>query len=200
MLRIHLFCLTEKFFFDSIVSYSLSKALSRGNMFRLCSLLFKKSAPASIPPWHIAIPVHSVPKARAFYGKLLGGKEGRRDGDNWQDYNWEGHQLVCHFAGANYKAKDYFNPVDVHNVPVPHYGLCLTVPKFKSLANKLIKNRTKFIIDPALRWPGTAAAQHTMFFKDPSGNNIECKAMVNPKNLFAKGGQNKTVKKRISKK
>lgn len=28
--------------------------------------------------------------------------------------------------------------------------------------------------------------QWTMFFKDPSGNNLEFKAMTNPDNLFSK--------------
>jgi extradiol dioxygenase family protein len=37
-----------------------------------------------------------------------------------------------------------------------------------------------------LRFEGQAGEQWTMFFKDPSGNNLELKAMANPNNLFAK--------------
>jgi len=33
---------------------------------------------------------------------------------------------------------------------------------------------------------GQPGEQWTMFFKDPSGNNLEFKAMTNPDNLFAK--------------
>lgn len=33
---------------------------------------------------------------------------------------------------------------------------------------------------------GQPGEQWTMFFKDPSGNNLEFKAMVHPENLFAK--------------
>lgn len=33
---------------------------------------------------------------------------------------------------------------------------------------------------------GQPGEQWTMFFKDPSGNNLEFKAMTNPSNLFAK--------------
>lgn len=33
---------------------------------------------------------------------------------------------------------------------------------------------------------GQPGEQHTMFFKDPSGNALEFKAMTKPENLFAK--------------
>ena len=33
---------------------------------------------------------------------------------------------------------------------------------------------------------GAPGEQYTMFFKDPSGNALEFKAMTNPDNLFAK--------------
>lgn len=35
-------------------------------------------------------------------------------------------------------------------------------------------------------WAGQPGEQWTMFFKDPSGNSLEFKAMSNPENLFAK--------------
>ena len=43
-----------------------------------------------------------------------------------------------------------------------------------------------FIIEPHLRFKGMPGEQWTMFFKDPSGNNLEFKAMTTPANLFAK--------------
>ena len=36
------------------------------------------------------------------------------------------------------------------------------------------------------RFEGAPGEQWTMFFKDPSGNNWEFKAMTSPENLFAK--------------
>ncbi len=39
---------------------------------------------------------------------------------------------------------------------------------------------------PHIRFEGKPGEQWTMFFKDPSGNALEFKAMTNPKNLFAK--------------
>lgn len=53
----------------------------------------------SIQPFHLAVPAHNIKIAREFYGGLLGLEEGRRDEDLWQDYNFYGHQLVCHFVG-----------------------------------------------------------------------------------------------------
>lgn len=76
--------------------------------------------------------------------------------------------------------------VDKDMVPVPHFGVCLTVPQFKTLADHLRANAVKFLVEPHLRFEGKPGEQWTMFFKDPSNNNLEFKAMSNPKNLFAK--------------
>ena len=147
-----------------------------------------KATSNSLRPFHLAIPTHSVPRCREFYGKLLGCTEGRRDGDRWQDYNFFGHQLVCHFVGDKYTAPDFHNPVDDKEVPVPHFGVCITPKQFHSLAARLKKHpkHIKFIVEPYLRFKGMPGAQYTMFFKDPSGNNLEFKAMLVEENLFAK--------------
>ena len=69
---------------------------------------------------------------------------------------------------------------------MPHFGVCLTVPQFHDLADRLRAAGVSFIIEPHLRFEGQPGEQHTMFFKDPSGNNLEFKAMTNPDNLFIK--------------
>lgn len=71
-------------------------------------------------------------------------------------------------------------------VPVPHFGVCLTVPAFHKLARKLERAKVPFIVEPHLRFPGAPGEQYTMFFKDLSGNSLEFKALTNPANLFAK--------------
>ena len=113
-------------------------------------------------------------------------KEGRRSEDKWQDYSLNGHQIVCHFVGENYRCVDYYNPVDGDEVPVPHFGLVLTEPVFLELAEKVRSNGIKFIVEPHKRFVGQPGEQWTMFFKDPSGNNLEFKVMSKPDNLFAK--------------
>jgi hypothetical protein len=70
------------------------------------------ASPAPGSPFHLAIPVRSIPEARDFYGGILGLAEGRRSGDKWQDYSLYGHQIVCHYVGESYLCNDYYNPVD----------------------------------------------------------------------------------------
>jgi extradiol dioxygenase family protein len=69
---------------------------------------------------------------------------------------------------------------------VPHFGVALTVNEFHELAKRLESQRVEFIIKPHIRFVGRPGEQWTMFFKDPSGNNLEFKAMTTPNNLFAK--------------
>jgi extradiol dioxygenase family protein len=93
---------------------------------------------------------------------------------------------VCHFASKTYRHIDYFNDVDKDSVPVPHFGVVLTVDEFRALADRVRKAGVAFIVEPHIRFEGKPGEQWTMFFKDPSGNNLEFKAMANPANLFAK--------------
>jgi extradiol dioxygenase family protein len=89
-------------------------------------------------------------------------------------------------VGNDYRCQDYYNPVDGDEVPVPHAGLALTVEQFHELVQRLQQYEVPFIIQPHLRFSGQPGEQYTMFFKDPSGNNLEFKAMTKPENLFAK--------------
>jgi len=140
---------------------------------------------ASLQPFHLAFPVNNLDEARAFYGDLLGCVEGR-SARTWQDYSFFGHQIVCHLVNSDYRGVDFFNPVDADDVPVPHFGVCLSLEQFHELADKLKTENVQFIIQPHLRFKGFPGEQWTMFFKDPSGNNLEFKAMTNPDNLFSK--------------
>ena len=144
-----------------------------------------RAQPAPGAPFHHAFPVHSIAAAKAFYGGVLGCEEGRSS-EKWQDYSLYGHQIVAHWAGDDYRCVDYFNPVDGDEVPVPHFGLQLSVPQWRALAARLEKAGVDFVIPPTLRFEGAPGEQYTMFFKDPSGNNLEFKAMTTRGNLFAK--------------
>ena len=46
-----------------------------------------------LTPFHLAIPVNNLHKAKQFYGGLLDCKSGRSS-EYWIDYNFFGHQLV----------------------------------------------------------------------------------------------------------
>lgn len=51
----------------------------------------------ALHPFHLACPVTSLARARAFYGELLGCPEGRSSED-WVDFDLYGHQIVAHLA------------------------------------------------------------------------------------------------------
>ena len=128
-----------------------------------------------LTPFHLAIPVRDLATARAFYGDLLGCREGRSSAD-WVDFDFFGHQLVCHVvAGAAGDAPAH-NPVDGHDVPIPHFGMVLEMAEWEALAATLKKAGIAFVIEPTLRFRGQAGEQATMFLKDPSGNALEFKS------------------------
>ncbi|GMH73692.1 hypothetical protein TL16_g06258, partial [Triparma laevis f. inornata] len=135
--------------------------------------------------FHYAFPVHDLSLAKEFYSTVLGCVEGRSS-SKWQDYSLHGHQIVAHYVGPDYRCQDYFNPVDGDEVPVPHTGLALTESEFHALAKRVKSAGVEFIIEPHKRFEGMPGEQWTMFFKDPSGNNLEFKCMTKMENLFAK--------------
>jgi extradiol dioxygenase family protein len=136
-----------------------------------------------LPPFHLAFPVHDLEAARAFYGGLLGCPEGR-SAAHWIDFDFFGHQIVAHYS-PEAKPRPHHNPVDGHDVPVPHFGAVLGMAQWEALAASLTAAGVDFVIEPTVRFRGQAGEQATMFFLDPSGNALELKAMAKPENLFA---------------
>jgi extradiol dioxygenase family protein len=137
----------------------------------------------TVPPFHLAFPVHDLDAARAFYGRLLGCPEGRSD-THWIDFDFYGHQIVAHLA-EGMEPRRHSNEVDGHDVPVPHFGAVLPMDEWRALADRLTAGGTKFVMEPTIRFEGEPGEQATMFFFDPSGNAIEIKAMRDPAKLFA---------------
>lgn len=138
----------------------------------------------NLSPFHLALPVHDLAKARKFYGEVLGCEEGRSS-DHWVDFDFFGHQFVIHEVGNRVVADDS-NPVDGHEVPVPHFGVVLEWAAWEALANRIASHGIEFIIEPYIRFKGLPGEQGTMFFKDPSGNALEFKAFKDLGQLFAK--------------
>lgn len=134
------------------------------------------------PRFHLAIPVDDLDAARRFYGGLLGCPQGRED-DDWVDWNLFGHQLVTHQAAGAGDATH--NPVDGHDVPVPHFGVLLDVDGFHELAGRLRRADVEFVIEPTLRFEGRPGEQWTMFLRDPAGNALEFKAFADDADVFA---------------
>lgn len=138
------------------------------------------TAPA---PFHLAVPVDDIEAAREFYGTVLGFARGRSD-TRWTDWNFGGHQVVTHQVDGH-RPTGASNPVDGHEVPVPHFGLVLDVPGFQALAARLTGAGTRFVIEPYVRFAGEPGEQWTMFLLDPAGNALEFKAFADPEQLFA---------------
>jgi len=137
-------------------------------------------------PFHLAIKVRDLSEARTFYGELLGCPEGR-SASTWVDFNLMGHQLVCHLA-PDTTPELHANPVDGHEVPVPHFGVVLDLERWQALATKLTAAGVEFVIEPHVRFRGEPGEQATMFFLDPSGNPLEFKAFKDIEGqLFATG-------------
>ncbi|MEV6423973.1 VOC family protein [Streptomyces sp. NPDC051662] len=135
-----------------------------------------------IPRFHLAMPVDDLTAARRFYGGVLGLEQGRST-DTWVDWNLHGHQVVTHLSPK--RAQRVHNPVDGHDVPVPHFGLILTIPAFQQLAERLRAAGTEFVIEPYVRFEGLPGEQWTMFLLDPAGNALEFKAFADDSQVFA---------------
>jgi uncharacterized protein len=128
------------------------------------------------------MPVDDLAAGRHFYGEVLGLEQGR-SADTWVDWNLRGHQFVTHLASG--RSQGIHNPVDGHDVPVPHFGLILTIPEFHKLADRLRAAGTQFVIEPYVRFEGQKGEQRTMFLLDPAGNALELKAFADDSQVFA---------------
>jgi len=133
-------------------------------------------------PFHLAIPVSNLEESVAYYRDTLGLREGRSS-NKWADFDFFGHQLVCHVS--NIINEQITNPVDGEEVPVPHFGVVLSIEKFEEFLLQINDKNIDFIIKPTIRFKGEIGEQRTMFFRDPSGNAIEIKAFKDMNKLFS---------------
>jgi uncharacterized protein len=131
--------------------------------------------------FHLAYHVRDLDAARAFYGGVLGCREGRST-DTWVDFDVFGHQISLHrgepFATTN------TGRVGDTLVPMPHLGLVLQADDWHALAARLRAAGTAFVVEPHLRFAGQPGEQWTMFFRDPSGNPIEVKGFTSLDGLY----------------
>lgn len=139
-------------------------------------------------PFHLAFPVRDLEEARRFYGGLLGCPEGR-SADTWIDFNLYGHQVVAHLKASSPEdagRATHHNPVDGHDVPVPHFGVVLAMDEWTALRDRLTGAGVEFVIEPYVRFAGEVGEQATMFLLDPFDNALEFKAFADLSQLFAR--------------
>jgi extradiol dioxygenase family protein len=140
---------------------------------------------SNVTPFHVAVPVFDLHEARLFYTEVLGCTEGRTS-EHWADFNLYGHQFVVHLKPKlGEHTPHHSNPVDGHDVPVPHYGVVLEWDEWQKLEKRLREHQVNFVIEPYIRFKGLPGEQATMFFMDPSGNALEFKSFKDFGQLFA---------------
>ena len=137
----------------------------------------------SVHPFHLAYCVRDLDETRAFYGGVLGCREGRST-DTWVDFDMHGHQISLHL-GEPFQTRDTGRVGD-RLVPMPHLGLVLPLPEWREMADRLEQSGIDWVIPPEARFEGEPGEQWTMFFRDPSGNPIEVKGFANMDAVFAK--------------
>ena len=138
----------------------------------------------SLQAFHIAIPVHDFDAARSFYGKVLGCME-RRSGRRWLEYDLMGHQLVAHLE-PDMSLVRLHAPIDERHLPVPHFGVVLTMLQWHELVKRIRQAGVSFALEPAIHCEGQPDEQGTFFILDPSGNALEFKAFADTSYLFGK--------------
>jgi uncharacterized protein len=134
-------------------------------------------------PFHHAFAVKDLASTRAFYGELLGCREGRST-ETWVDFDFFGNQLSAHLGSPT--PPSAVGHVDEVAVPIPHTGALLAWDEFHAIASRLENSAVPFVIRPSMRYAGRPEEHVTMFFLDPSGNAIELKAFRNPAAVFAR--------------
>jgi extradiol dioxygenase family protein len=132
--------------------------------------------------FHLAYHVDDLAAARAFYGGVLGCREGRSTA-TWVDFDFWGHQISLHL-GPPFATTDT-GLVGEHRVPMPHLGLVLALPDWQALAQRLRAAGVDFVLPPQQRFAGQPGEQWTMFFRDPAGNPIEVKGFASLDGVYA---------------
>ncbi|ARV17354.1 hypothetical protein AEP_00392 [Curvibacter sp. AEP1-3] len=132
--------------------------------------------------FHLAFHVRDLNEARAFYGTVLGCREGRST-DTWVDFDFFSHQISLHLGEPFHTTNT--GKVGAHMVPMPHLGVILLMDDWNALADRLRQHKVAFVLEPQVRFAGQPGEQATMFFRDPSGNPIEVKGFASWEAVYA---------------
>ncbi|MEW5420356.1 VOC family protein [Amorphus sp. 3PC139-8] len=135
-------------------------------------------------PFHLAFPVTDLEETRTFYRDVLGCGIGREDPGHWIDFDLYGHQMSAHLRPTSL-AGDETGVVGGDAVPIPHFGVVLTMEQWTALADRLKANPdTRWVLEPKVRFKGETGEQATLFVLDPSGNPLEFKGFASDDALF----------------
>lgn len=133
------------------------------------------------PLFHLAFPVTDLEQTRTFYVDVLGCRVGR-ESERWIDFDFFGYQVTAHKVDA--ATARSANPVDGHDIPVPHFGLIMSWEDWHRAVDHMNYIGVAFRIPPHIRFQGQPGEQATFFLEDPSGNCLEFKAFRDPADVF----------------
>src|SRR5262245_28685197 len=104
-------------------------------------------------PFHHAFVVRDLAETRRFYVDVMGCSEGR-SAPSWIDFERFGNQLSCHLGTP--PAPQWIGEVDGIVVPLPHFGVIVSLEEYELLAERLTRAEADFIVTPRVRYPGEA--------------------------------------------
>lgn len=139
-----------------------------------------------VQPFHLAFPVTDLEATKEFYQRCLGCRIGRESPGAWVDFDLYGHQLSAHLRPKTTVELSNSGQVDGDAVPIPHFGVVLTMDQWQQLASRLQSHEdVQWIMQPKTRFAGEPGEQGTFFIMDPSGNALEFKGFKSSEALFA---------------
>lgn len=131
---------------------------------------------------HLAIPAGDLNIAKTFYCDVLGCKTGNSEEGHWVDIDFWGNELTLHQSTE--QLPNVRHDVDMGAVAVPHFGAHLPNDVFQALKARIEAAGLEYLDKPYRRFVGDEYEQETFFIKDPNGNVLEMKSMVNPELMF----------------
>lgn len=134
------------------------------------------------PLFHLAFPVTDLDATRNFYVDVLGCRVGRST-DSWIDFEFFGYQITAHRVDGG--SAPAVNPVDGHDIPVPHFGLIMSWEDWHRAVDHMNYIGVEFRVGPHIRFRDQPGEQATFFLSDPSGNCLEFKAFRQPEEIYA---------------
>ncbi|HEY3798435.1 MAG TPA: VOC family protein [Caulobacteraceae bacterium] len=130
--------------------------------------------------------VADLEQTRAFYGGLLGCREGKAN-EARINFEFFGHHLVTHLASPEIIELQR-QATAGRRVAQRHFGAILDWPEWEALATRLREKGAHFLIEPHVRYAGEAREEALLFMLDPAGNGVEFKTFRDPAFAFANVG------------
>lgn len=128
------------------------------------------------PIFHLAIPIHDVSLAKAFYCDKLGAKAGRET-DRALILDFFGHQVVAHTTR---------HPLTPQKGIYPrHFGIIFDCEAdWQALCDRTAARELSFYIEPKLRFQGEITEHFSFFLEDPFYNLLEFKYYCHAEAIF----------------